>query len=50
MRASDLLGAAAYDDFGQCIGWIVELIAETSPGGPPAITTVLVAPRRHEPA
>ncbi|EME60902.1 PRC-barrel domain-containing protein [Amycolatopsis decaplanina] len=47
MRASDLLGAAAYDDSGQRLGWIVELVAETTPDGPPAIKAVLIAPRRH---
>jgi hypothetical protein len=47
MRASDLLGATAYDATGRPLGRIVELVAGTTPEGAAVVRGVIVAPRRH---
>jgi hypothetical protein len=45
-RASQLLGAVAYDRSGQRLGIVTELICEPSPQGG-RIVRALVSPRRH---
>ncbi|SEF37399.1 hypothetical protein SAMN05421837_113229 [Amycolatopsis pretoriensis] len=47
MRASDLLGATAYDAEGRRLGRIADLIAGVDPAGAPVIRAVLVAPNRR---
>ncbi|WP_103349796.1 hypothetical protein [Amycolatopsis sp. CA-128772] len=47
MRASDLLGATAYDLEGRQLGRIADLITGVGSDGVPVIRAVLVAPNRR---
>jgi sporulation protein YlmC with PRC-barrel domain len=47
MRASDLLGADAYDPDGRHLGRIADLITVPGPDGTPVVRAALVAPRHR---
>jgi hypothetical protein len=47
MKASDVLGAVAYDRDGRVLGTVTELICHTDSDGLPRIVDVQVSPRRR---